>query len=659
MRPSKVSVQAIVDALSSGAAARGEVLARQLLRSQPRNIDALHLCGAACLMQAKAAQARDLLKRALTLRKDGTVYLNLALAEQALGNDMAAEQAFRSCLQLQPGNAKAANNLANILNRQRRYAEAEQLYRQAIASEPGYVLAYQNLANHLRERGHSEAAIPIATQGLQISPDSIGLQLELARALERRKRYTEAAQWFSKAGHWGDLQFALRSLGNWSRLAEVDAALLDQLRNLTLDHTTPWSLINLPALTPAMHRDAARHFAESRWAAELNSAKLALPPEPGEHLRIGYLSSDFYAHATLHLLMGVLEAHDRSKVEIHLLDYSPMREDTFTCRIAETGLPRHDLRDLSDEAAAKLIAELRLHILVDLKGYTTGARQGITALRPAPVIVSWLGYPGSLGHPRLADYLIGDATVTPPEHAGHFSETLALMPHSYQPNDRDRPLNPQPSRAEAGLPEDALVFCSFNQLLKLNPEEFDLWCRLLREVPGSVLWLLEPDAAEARDNLRREAQARGVDAERLVFAPRLKQAEHLARLALADLALDSFPCTSHTTASDTLWAGVPLMTRLGETFTSRVAGSLLKAHGFDELVATDAQDYFERLKALALDEAKRDDLRQRLGAARMESPLFDTTRFTTDLEALYQAIWQHHSAAPEDRAAVVVAEQSL
>ncbi|MBD9513948.1 MULTISPECIES: tetratricopeptide repeat protein [Pseudomonadaceae] len=655
-RQPSLSLQSIVDALNSGALARGENLARQLLRTQPRNADVLHLCGAACLMQGKAEQARELFKRALMLRKDGTFYLNLALAERAVNDEGAAEAAFRNCLKLQPCNAKAANNLANILNGRREYVEAEQLYRQAIASEPGYVLAYKNLANHLRERGYSEAAIPLVTQALKISPDNTDLQLELARALEKRKRHAEAAHWFSKARHWGDLQFALRNLADWPRLAEVDAVLLQQLRNPTQERTTPWSLINLPALTPEQHRDAARHYAESRWPAELESASLAMEPVDGERLRIGYLSSDFYGHATMHLMMGVLEAHDRTKVDIQLFDYSPQREDYFTRRIAATGLPRHDLRELSDEAAARLIAEQRLHILVDLKGYTTGARQGITALRPAPVIVNWLGYPGSLGHPRLADYLIGDPTVTPAEHAPRFSEKLALMPHSYQPNDRDRPLAPPPNRADAGLPEQGVVFGSFNQLLKLNPGEFDLWCRLLREVPGSVLWLLEPEAEEARDNLRREAQERGVGAERLVFAPRLKQSEHLARLALADIALDSFPCTSHTTASDALWVGVPLLTRLGETFTSRVAGSLLKTHGFDELVATDAQDYFDRLKALALDAAKREDLRQRLSAARMESPLFDTARFTVDLEALFAAIWRHHRAAPEDRAAVVIAE---
>ncbi|MGE9761831.1 tetratricopeptide repeat protein [Pseudomonas sp. PDM20] len=652
---SSLSPQAVLAALQNGDAQQGEALARQLLRSRPRDADALHLCGAACLMQGKAAQAREQFKRALGVRKDPTYYLNLGLAEQQLGNVQAAEDALRGCLHLQPGNAKAANNLANILDHQRRHAEAEQFYRQAITRKPGYLLAYRNLGSLLRGQDRGAEAIDLLHQALTLSPESSEIQLEFARALEDGKRFGEAAHWYAKAQRWAELQRVQRTLGAWPQLRAVDEALLDGLRAPSHDPIDPWSLINVPALTPQLHRDAARHYAEANWPVELSAAPLATEPAPGERLRIGYLSSDFYGHATMHLMMGVIESHDRSKVDIQLFDYSPERDDHFTRRIAATGLPRHDLRELSDEAAARLIAEQRLHILVDLKGYTTGARQGITALRPAPVIVNWLGYPGSLGHPRLADYLNSDATVTPAAHAEHFSETLALMPHSYQPNDRDRPLTTPPSRSEVGLPEQGVVFCSFNQLLKLNPTEFDLWCRLLREVPGSVLWLLEPEAEEARENLRREAQARGLGAERLVFAPRLKQAEHLARLALADIALDSFPCTSHTTASDALWAGVPLMARLGETFTSRVAGGLLRAHGFDELVATDAQDYFERLKTLALDEATRTELRQRLAAARMSSPLFDTARFTADLEALFAAIWRHHSAAPEGRAAVVAA----
>lgn len=654
-RQPSLSLQLIIDAINSGELTRGEALARQFLRVQPRNAEALNLCGVACLNQGKATQAQELIKRALTLRKDASYHLNLALAEQALGNAERAEEAFRACLQLQPGNAQAANNLANICNKQRRYKEAEQLYLQAIASNPAYLLAYKNLGNHLCERGQSEAAIPILTRALKLSPDRSDLQLELAKALQNRKRYKEASEWFAKGKSWSNLQLTLRTLGSWTDLAAIDAALLQDLGGSKREAITPWGLINLPELSPELHRDAARHFAESRWSRELLASPLSSEPTEGERLRIGYLSSDFYDHATMHLMMGVLEAHDCARVDIHLFDYSPERDDDFIRRIAATGLPRHNLRELSDEAAAKLIAEQRLHILVDLKGYTTGARQGITALRPAPVIINWLGYPGSLGHPRLADYLIGDPTVTPAEHAAHFSETLALMPHSYQPNDRDRPLNPPPGRTEVGLPEQGVVFASFNQLLKLNPGEFDLWCRLLREVPGAVLWLLEPEVEEARDNLRREAQQRGVAAERLIFAPRLKQDEHLARLSLADLALDSFPCTSHTTASDALWVGVPLITRLGETFTSRVAGSLLKAHGFDELVAKDAEDCFERLKALALNDSARTELRQRLSAARMDSPLFDTARFTRNLEALYQAIWQHHCTEPEERSEVVLA----
>ncbi len=650
---SGLSLRPVIDALNSGAPERGELAARKVLKMQPRNADALHLCGVACLRQGKAEQARDLIRRALKQHKDASFYLNLALAEHALGNEVAEEEAFRNCLHLQPENAQAANNLALILKRNYHFNEAEQLYRQIITNDPNYLPAYQNLSALLREQDSSEAAVSLLEQALTRHPDCAGIQLEFARALEHQKRYNDAAIWFAKTGHWGDLQFVLRSLGSWQKLATVDAALLNQLNSSTSVNLDPWSLLSIPGLSPQLHRNLGHSFAESRWSRQLFAPTLAQEPVSSERLRIGYLSGDFYAHATLHLMMGVLEAHNRARVDIHLFDYSPRREDTFTCRIAESGLPHHDLRELSDEAAAELITEQRLHLLIDLKGYTAGARQGITALRPAPVIVNWLGYPGSLGHPRLADYLIGDPTVTPAEHAEHFSETLALMPYCYQPNDRRRPLSPSMSRSDVGLPERGVVFCSFNQLYKLNPSEFDLWCKLLQAVSGSVLWIMQPETQEACDNVIQEIQARGIGAERLIFAPRLKLTEHLARLALSDLALDSFPCTSHTTASDALWAGVPLMTRLGETFTSRVAGSLLIAHGFPELVATDVQDYFERLKALALDKIKRDELRLRLLAARMSSPLFDTERFTRDLEALYQNIWRHYQDRPERRAAVV------
>lgn len=444
----------------------------------------------------------------------------------------------------------------------------------------------------------------------------------------------------------------LRFLCRWDELAEVDAKVIDRLEREDGAPANPFGLINLPVLQPEQHRQAGERFAAQQWQRALATPPLARTPPAPSPLRVGYLSCDFHDHATLHLLMGVLEAHDTAAVQVQLFDHSPKRDDAFTRRLAELPMQRHDISHVSDSHAAQLIADQHLHLLIDLKGYTTKARLGICAHRPAPVIVNWLGYPGSLGHPRLADYIIGDPTVTPAEHAAHFSEHIAQMPHCYQPNDRLRPLPESVQRSEAGLPEHGIVFCNFNQAMKFNPREFALWCNLLQHTPGSLLWLLEPAAVDACANLRAALTSHGIASDRLIFAPRLEQAQHISRLALADIALDSFPYTSHTTGSDALWAGVPLVARMGSTFASRVSASLLRAHGFDELVAKDETDHHAKLIALAHDAEHRATLRQRLQQARLSSPLFDTTRFTRDLEALYAAIWNHHVHAKTGEAPV-------
>jgi predicted O-linked N-acetylglucosamine transferase (SPINDLY family) len=337
----------------------------------------------------------------------------------------------------------------------------------------------------------------------------------------------------------------------------------------------------------------------------------------------------------------VLETHDASRFAIHAYSYGPEILDGQRERVRNACGVFRDIRVLKDSAAAERIAADEIDILVDLVGYTQDCRPLICARRPAPVLVNWLGYPGTLGHPRLADYIIGDPVVTPLAHAAHFSETLALMPNCYLPYDRGRSVGPRPSRQEAGLPEGKFVFCSFHQGYKLNPQVFDIWCRLLREVPQSVLWL-QKSGDEMIGNLRREAQARGVDPERLVFAARVDStADYLGRLQLADLALDTHPYTSHSTGSDLLWAGVPLVTKIGETFVSRVAASLLRAAGMPELITEDWEGYFALAKRLALEPGTLSGLRSRLQAAHATAPLFDTERFTRDLEDLYLAIWQH------------------
>jgi predicted O-linked N-acetylglucosamine transferase (SPINDLY family) len=301
------------------------------------------------------------------------------------------------------------------------------------------------------------------------------------------------------------------------------------------------------------------------------------------------------------------------------------------------------VRHCTDGQVVCLIEQDEIDILVDLKGWTQDIRIAIQALRPAPIVVTWLGFPGTIAHAAFADYVIGDPVVTPLEHADGYTETLALMPHCYQPNDNKRAIGATPTRAAMGLPEGAFVFCSFNRCDKINRTMFAIWCDILRSVPGSVLWLLF-DSDYAANKLRASAKAAGIAPERLVFAPRMASDDHLGRLRLADLALDTFPYTSHTTGSDVLWAGVPLLALKGETFASRVSSSLVTAAGLPEMVANSHAEFCEMAVALAHDSLRLKALRRRLDVIGENSPLFDSERFARDLARLYQAMWDRYQA---------------
>lgn len=314
-----------------------------------------------------------------------------------------------------------------------------------------------------------------------------------------------------------------------------------------------------------------------------------------------------------------------------------LRHGEMRRRLEEAFDDFNDLFGIADADAARLIASHEIDILIDLKGHTKGARLGVLALRPAPVLMHYLGYPGTLGG-KLADYLIGDPVVTPLEHAVHYSEKLVVLPDCYQPNDRGRRIAPGRPRAEYGLPQDALVLACFNQTYKLNRPMFELWCAVLAAVPDAVLWVLESRPG-ALENLRREMRGRAVAPERLIGAQRLAVEEHLARIRCADLCIDTFPYGSHTTASDALWCGVPIATLAGKSFASRVAASLLRNVGLGELVADSFDGYGRLLLALAADRGKLSELRRRLAQALDRAPLFDSLRHTRSLERAFERVW--------------------
>ncbi|HEX6690242.1 MAG TPA: acetylglucosamine transferase, partial [Burkholderiales bacterium] len=372
------------------------------------------------------------------------------------------------------------------------------------------------------------------------------------------------------------------------------------------------------------------------------------PPRPAlwqgvryrhERIRVAYLSADFHEHATAQLAAGLFERHDRARFELTALSYGPDDGSAMRRRLAGAFERFVDVRSRSDEEAARLLRELEVDIAVDLKGHTTGARQAILARRPAPLQASYLGYPGTMGAPYV-DYLIADRVVVPEAHQPFYSEKLVYLPDCYQVNDAARPIAPRtPSRADAGLPAEGFVFCCFNNNFKILPPLFAVWMRLLGAVPGSVLWLLE-DSAAVKRNLQAAAQAAGVAPGRLVFAPRLPPAEHLARHRLAGLFLDTLPYNAHTTASDALWAGLPLVTCAGSAFAGRVAASLLQAAGLGELATSSLEEYEALALRLARDPGALGELRGRLAAGRTSAPLFDTDRFRRHIEAAYVTMWE-------------------
>jgi predicted O-linked N-acetylglucosamine transferase (SPINDLY family) len=364
---------------------------------------------------------------------------------------------------------------------------------------------------------------------------------------------------------------------------------------------------------------------------------------PRGKIRIGYSSGEFRAQATSFLMAELWELHDRDRFELVAFDNGWDDGSPWRARIAAAFDEIVDITRLSDVDAAALVGRKAIDILVNLNGFFGEPRQGVFACRPCPIQVNFLGFPGTLGASYM-DYLIADEVVIPPSSRSFYTEKIVTLPGSYQPNDRRRPIADEvPSRADLGLPPDAFVFCCFNNHYKLTPRMFDVWARLLAQIEGSVLWLLQDDQAAA-DNLRREAGARGIASERLVFATRQPLAAHLARHAAADLFLDTLPCNAHTTASDALWAGLPVLTVCGTTFPGRVAASLLAAVGIPEMVAPDLQQYEARALELARNRPALELVRRKLAANRATAPLFDTPRFVRQIENAYVRMYERHEA---------------
>lgn len=578
---------------------------------------------------------------------------NLAAALGALSRHTEALQVLRDVVARHPDCAGAWNMLGVAWQRDGDAHHALESYYRALECNPALTDAYVNLARLLSQLQQDQEARKVALRGVQSSPGH-AVAMQTLRALMLGGADGGGLAWLEATPEPDtEDQIALGLLFeqdmkacDWPA-AERDMDTLDRLAARGhWEGAEPWRRMSyspdaaeLRTVTQAVH--GARYAslqnagAPPAWSAYIGA------PRP-ERLRIGYFSSDFHQHATSMLIAGMLEHHDRARFETVAFCYGsyPAGDDPLRQRVRAAFDNFEQVDQLDDDATARLARERGLHIAVDLKGHTAHGRMGILARRVAPLQMHYLGYPGTLGMPQTIDYLLADGVVVPPALYAHYSEKIIALPDSYQANDRQRPIGTRtPSRTELGLPVDAFVFCCFNDTAKITRETFTLWMRLLQQRPNSVLWLLG-GRADAVRNLQSAALECGVASDRLVFAPHMPTPQHLARHAQADLFLDTWPCNAHTTGSDALWAGLPVLTCAGESFASRVGASLLHACGLPELVADDSQAYLAKALELSAAPHLLHALRQRLADTRLQVPLFDTERFTHHLELAYDLAWE-------------------
>ena len=660
----------------------------QVLREQPQHFDALHLLGVIAQQLGDNSRSVSLISEALQIgpatagahNNLGNAYLNLARRKEALqhyqlalqidphfveahfnrGNALcaldqhtAALASYEAAIRLRPDYADAWFNYGNTHFHLQQLTQAVPLYQRALSLQPGNAAIERNLATALLALGDYAAAIAHFDAALQLLPNTPECHYNRATALTQLRHYAAAAAGYDQALQLRPQYELAPGLAQHMRMRLCDwtgfeAATRNITRRMAQDQlVTP----TFPALAlfddPALHRQAATRFSKTLPDKPLT----AIPVHThslARKLRIGYFSAEFHEHAVANQMAGLYELHDRSRFEIFAFSLAPPKHDAMRERLQATFDRFFDLHTASDQSIVDLARQQRLDIAVDLNGYSGHGRPAVFALRCAPVQVSYLGYPGTTGA-SFMDYLIADHTVIPDTHRAHYTEKLIRLPGSFMVNQAQRPIAEHHfERRDFGLPEHGFVFRCYNNSYKILPDTFACWMRLLQQVPGSVLWLLA-DGDQSSAKLRAAAATHGIDPGRLVFSGHLPMAEHFARNRLADLFLDTFPFGAHSTGADALWSGLPVLTRRGESFASRVCASLLTELGLPELITDTAADYETSALRLARNPQELAALRDRLWSQRQTCTLYKPAIFVCRIERAFLAISQRAARgdAPE------------
>ena len=670
-----------------------EELYNQVLTANPKHADANHYLGVIYYQTERNLLAIKSIESALQLNAQAAdYYSHYGLALKKNGQLIEAIKSFETGLNINPKSLSLQQNLANTffeaerfeeaagyyrrLARLRRsnvaeilavtllnlgnqcaangaYLQAEASFQEALIYNPKEVNCYYNLGNAERELGKSKAAENSYLSYLKHQPNDAdahnnlgNVQRDQGKLLEAINSYQTALQLNPHLFHAkAHLVHQKQHACDWAGLDQEITEIRQWVTTKPSAQISPFAFLSMPNTTEAEQLQCANHWLENRYAGFAEQAKTLNFQYAKTHkkLKIGYLSADFRLHPLAFLITEVIELQDRKQFEVHAYSYG-IDDKTPERKRLEKAFDRfNDIRGHSITDAAKKINTDQIDILIDLTGFTQSSRTSIVALKPAPVAINWLGFPGTMGTlngESLFDYIITDNTITPPESAQFYAEKLILLP-CYQPVDRKRMTAKPPKRADYHLPENAFVFCSFNQSFKISEAIFAIWMRLLNNVPDSVLWLLDCNAL-AKSNLTKAAFAHGISPSRLIFAPREPINKHLARHKLADLMLDTLPYNAHTTASDALWAGLPLLTIISDTFAGRVAASILTAAQLPELITYNLAEYEAKALYFAQNSAALAEIRQKIESTKSSMPLFVTNTFTKILETSLQAAWQKH-----------------
>ena len=597
---------------------------QRLLNAYPNHVEGLHLFG--------------ILNNQLGRRDDAVEYIAKAAA-------------------LEPGNFGIQNNLGNALKDIGRLEEAIAHYDKALALKPNNAESFSNKGIALRTLNRFRVAGECFAKAIELSPNEAKYHFNLGNTFLGVHMYRDAFVCFSKALTLdpdmdllpGNCLLCIQQLCDWKTWNTTLKKVIDGIEAgemLTPPFPPLTSAVPAPLKKRAAEIYTARNFPQSErplWNGQLYNH---------DKIRVGYLSADFRKHAVSYLTVELYERHDRAAFEVHGFSLTPNDSSPIQKRVMGAFDYFHDLETVSDEDISALIRKLEIDVLIDLGGHTSAARTGILSRRPAPVQINFLGFPGTMGA-QYIDYIIGDANLIPPEHQPYYSEKVIYMPECYQPTDTQKTVSEKAiSRADCGLSETGFVFCCFNNNFKFTPDVFDIWMKILKEVKDSQLWLVEM-SKQVKGNLNTEAEKRGIAAERLVFAQHVPYPEHLARHRCADLFLDTFHYNAGTMASEALWMGLPILTYPGDSFSNRMASSLLTDLDLPELIAASPEDYLRKAVELARSKENLSDVRKKLAANRETSPLFDMARYTMHLEAAYATVARRtQEGLPPDHIAV-------